>query len=43
MIGAIYIKGEGVSIDLLEGLKWMKLAKENGSQEAVTFLQSHHE
>ena len=35
-----YGNGEGVDIDVVEGMKWMKLASENGFPHAITFLES---
>ena len=42
-LGLSYVCGNGISVDKVEGLRWMKLAAENGSQEAIAFLKSHHQ
>jgi hypothetical protein len=42
-MGALYLNGEGVDIDKVEGLKWMKLDADNGSPDAITYLKSHHQ
>jgi TPR repeat protein len=45
-MGVAYGNGEGVDIDVVEGMKWMKLASENGFPQAIKFLESsrssHH-
>ena len=45
-MGYAYGNGEGVDIDVVEGMKWMKLASENGFPQAIKFLESsrssHH-
>ena len=35
-----YGSGEEVDIDVVEGMKWMKLASENGFPHAIKFLES---
>ena len=45
-MGVAHGNGEEVDIDVVEGMKWMKLASENGFPQAVKFLESsrssHH-
>lgn len=39
-IGIAYIDGEGVYVDNVEGLKWMKLSAKNGYKDAIKYLKS---
>ena len=39
-IGIAYIDGEGVDVDNVEGLKWMKLSAKNGHKDAIKYLKS---
>jgi TPR repeat protein len=42
-LGVAYSNGNGVSVNKVEGLKWIKLAAENGFPKAIAFLRFHHE
>ena len=39
-LGVLYINGTGISVDMREGIKWLKIAADAGSSNAMFFLGS---